>query len=120
LRLPKPLQFSSSATRRTENFPRLGQPTHETHPHLLQAGEITPGITATEYALRRAALASSLPEGAVAVIPSADIKYRSGPVFYEFHQSPDFFYLTGFLEPEAVAIIGIPLSPPSSPSCLTH
>jgi len=40
------------------------------------------------------------------VIPSASVKYRSGPVFYKFHQDPDFFYLTGFLEPEAVAVIG--------------
>lgn len=40
------------------------------------------------------------------MIPSASVKYRSGPVFYKFHQDPDFFYLTGFLEPEAVAVIG--------------
>jgi len=26
-------------------------------------------------------------------------------VFYEFHQEPNFFYLTGFNEPEAVAVI---------------
>lgn len=101
-------QFSSctAALQAAERCPRLlGQPTHETHPHLLKEGEVTPGITATEYALRRAQLASNLPDGAVAVIPSADIKYRSGPVFYEFHQAPDFYYLTGFLEPEAVAVI---------------
>ncbi|KAI5849826.1 peptidase M24, structural domain-containing protein [Tricharina praecox] len=84
---------------------KLGQPTHETHPHLLKAGEVTPGITAIEYALRRSQLAASLPEGGIAVIPSSIIKYRSGPVFYEFHQDPDFFYLTGFLEPESVAVI---------------
>ncbi|CCX05127.1 peptidase M24, structural domain-containing protein [Pyronema domesticum] len=84
---------------------RLGQPTHETHPHYLNAGEITPGIDALEYSLRRAQLASHLPEGGVAIIPSSTTKYRSGPVFYEFHQSPDFFYLTGFLEPDSCAVI---------------
>ncbi len=26
-------------------------------------------------------------------------------MFYEFHQEPNFFYLTGFNEPEAVAVI---------------
>jgi len=26
-------------------------------------------------------------------------------VFYEFHQEPNFLYLTGFNEPEAVAVI---------------
>ena len=69
---------------------------------------VTPGITAVEYALRRAKLAAALPPGGIAVISSASVKYRSGPVFYEFHQNPDFFYLTGFLEPESVAVIGFP------------
>ncbi|KAF4550051.1 Metallopeptidase-like protein 3 [Elsinoe fawcettii] len=84
---------------------KYGQPLHETHPHILQAGELTPGITAVEYHERRARLAKSLPRGGVAVLPSADIKTRSGAVFYEFHQQPDFFYLTGFNEPEALAVI---------------
>ena len=44
------------------------------------------------------------------MIPSASVKYRSGPVFYDFHQDPDFFYLTGFLEAESVAVIGFLLS----------
>ncbi|KAF1813419.1 xaa-pro dipeptidase app [Eremomyces bilateralis CBS 781.70] len=84
---------------------QFGQPLHETHPHLLQLGELTPGISALEYAQRRAKLAAILPKGAVAIIPSADVKYRSGAVFYEFHQDPDFYYLTGFNEPESLAII---------------
>ena len=87
--------------------PRFGQPTFETHPHIVGHGEITPGISALEYATRRSALAASLPPGSVAVVPSADIKYRSGVVFYPFHQSPDFLYLTGFLEPSAVCVIGL-------------
>ncbi|KAI9877181.1 MAG: hypothetical protein M1830_004616 [Pleopsidium flavum] len=102
---------------------RFGQPVHETHPHLLKAGEgqlprgargrdtlndgdlVTPGITALEYAHRRAKLASKLPDNSIAVIAASDIKYRSGAVFYEFHQDSNFFYLTGFNEPEALAII---------------
>ncbi|RDW75173.1 hypothetical protein BP6252_06315 [Coleophoma cylindrospora] len=84
---------------------QFGQPVHETHPHLLRAGEITPGITAQEYADRRARLAARLPENGIAVLPAADTKWRSGAVFYEFHQEPNFFYLTGFNEPEAVAVI---------------
>ncbi|ODH48755.1 hypothetical protein GX48_05080 [Paracoccidioides brasiliensis] len=85
---------------------RFGQPLHETHPHLLKAGELTPGITAREYAHRRSKLASKLPKNAIAVVAASDIKYRSGSVFYEHHQDPDFFYLTGFNEPGALAIIG--------------
>jgi len=84
----------------------FGQPVHETHPHLLQPGELTPGITAQEYADRRTRLAAQLPEKAIAIVAASDIVFRSGSVFYEFHQDPDFLYLTGFNEPEAVAIIG--------------
>ncbi|MCJ1451388.1 hypothetical protein MMC28_001724 [Mycoblastus sanguinarius] len=85
---------------------QFGQPLHETHPHLLKAGELTPGITALEYARRRSKLASKLPKNAVAILAASEIKYRSGAVFYDFHQDSNFFYLTGFNEPDAVAVIG--------------
>ena len=84
----------------------FGQPVHETHPHLLGPGEMTPGISAQEFYNRRTELAKSLPHGAVAIVAAADTIYRSGSVFYEFHQDPDFLYLTGFNEPEALAVIG--------------
>ncbi|EKG11849.1 hypothetical protein MPH_11345 [Macrophomina phaseolina MS6] len=84
---------------------QFGQPLHETHPHLLKAGEVTPGITALEYAKRRAALARALPPNSAAILAASDTKYRSGAVFYDFHQDPDFYYLTGFNEPEALAVI---------------
>lgn len=66
---------------------------------------VTPGITAQEYADRRARLAASLPPDGVAILASADTKYRSGVVTYEFHQEPNFLYLTGFNEPQSVAVI---------------
>ena len=84
---------------------QFGQPLHETHPRLLGPGELTPGISAFEYAERRARLAKSMPPGSVAILAASDIKTRSGAVFYKFHQDPNFFYLTGFNETEAVAII---------------
>ncbi|KAJ8062887.1 hypothetical protein OCU04_008138 [Sclerotinia nivalis] len=84
---------------------QFGQPVHETHPHLLNAGEVTPGITAQEYADRRADFAAKLPPNSIAILRGADIKYRSGAVFHEFHQQSNFFYLTGFNEPEAFAVI---------------
>jgi intermediate cleaving peptidase 55 len=98
---------------------KFGQPLHETHAHLLGAGEresvrlcyecpvntcripVTPGISALEYATRRTKLAAHLPDNAIAVLASSDIKYRSGTVFYEFHQNPDFFYLTGMNLPSS-------------------
>lgn len=56
---------------------------------------VTPGITALEYAQRRTKLAAQLPANAIAVVAASDIVYRTGHVFYDFHQDPDFFYLTG-------------------------
>ncbi|PGH11153.1 hypothetical protein AJ80_07255 [Polytolypa hystricis UAMH7299] len=84
---------------------QFGQPLHETHPHILKAGELSPGITALEYAHRRSKLASKLPKHGVAVLASSELQYKSGNVFYSYHQDPDFFYLTGFNEPGALAII---------------
>ncbi|KAI9827667.1 MAG: hypothetical protein M1826_006230 [Phylliscum demangeonii] len=56
---------------------------------------LTPGITAVEYAGRRAELAAKLPLNSVAIVSASAVKYRSGAVFYPFHQNPYFFYLTG-------------------------
>ncbi|KAL8797849.1 MAG: hypothetical protein Q9195_000201 [Heterodermia aff. obscurata] len=81
---------------------QFGQSLHETHPHLLRPGE---RITAQEYAQRRSRLAAKLPNDGIAILAAADVKYRSGAVFYDFHQDPNFFYLTGFNEPDAVAIV---------------
>lgn len=84
---------------------QFGQPVYETHPHILKPGEITPGITAQEYHDRRAALAQSLPRDAVAILESAETKWRSGAVFFPFRQDSNFLYLTGFSEPESLAVI---------------
>ena len=85
---------------------QFGQPLHETHPHIIAPGELTPGVSALEYHHRRAALARKLPRNSIAILAGSELKYRSGAVFYDFHQEPNFFYLTGFNEQEAVAVIG--------------
>lgn len=41
----------------------------------------------------------------VAIIPSAREATRSNDTHYRFRQDSDFFYLTGFEEPEAIAVI---------------
>ncbi|GKT44161.1 intermediate cleaving peptidase 55 [Colletotrichum spaethianum] len=84
---------------------QFGQPVHETHPHVLKAGEITPGITAQEYWERRARLAEKLPDDGVAVLAAADLKYRSGAVFFPYRQESNFLYLTGWNEGDSVAVI---------------
>ncbi len=58
----------------------------------------------TVYEERRAALASRIGDG-VAVIPSATLRIRNNDAEYEFRQNSDFFYLTGFNEPDAVLVI---------------
>src|SRR6059036_2479438 len=42
---------------------------------------------------------------ALAVIPGGVESLRNGDVQYEFRQASDFFFLTGFDEPDAVAVI---------------
>jgi Xaa-Pro aminopeptidase len=42
---------------------------------------------------------------AMAIIPGAVESARNGDVHYEFRQASDFFFLTGFDEPDAVAVI---------------
>jgi Xaa-Pro aminopeptidase len=53
---------------------------------------------------RREHLLRSIGEGAVAVLPSAPVAVRSNDVEFVYRQDNDFYYLTGFTEPEAVAV----------------
>jgi intermediate cleaving peptidase 55 len=46
-----------------------------------------------------------MPPKSVAIIPGATVKYREYPVFYPFSQNSNFAYLTGFLEPDSLAVI---------------
>jgi Xaa-Pro aminopeptidase len=45
--------------------------------------------------------------GAVAVIPSAQVYTRNNDVDHEYRQDSDFFYLTGFEEPESVLVMDL-------------
>ena len=60
--------------------------------------------TAKEYARRRQDLMRQIGDG-IAVIPSAPISTRNGDVHYRYRADSDFYYLTGFNEPEAVAVL---------------
>ena len=42
---------------------------------------------------------------AIAVIPAAPVRLRNNDVEYAYRQDSDFFYLTGFAEPESVAVL---------------
>jgi Xaa-Pro aminopeptidase len=43
-------------------------------------------------------------EGAVAILPSAPVSVRSNDVEFVYRQDNDLYYLTGFAEPESVAV----------------
>ena len=62
-------------------------------------------ISQREYQERRRKLAQKLPQGAIAIIPAADEVVRNGDAHYRFRQDSDFYYLTGFNEPEALLLI---------------
>ena len=67
--------------------------------------ETAPIDTIAEAAHRRSRLAERMGEACVAVVPAAFEQPRNRDVHHPFRQDSDFFYLTGFPEPEAVAVI---------------
>ena len=58
-----------------------------------------------EFAKRRAYLAQQMGTSSIAILPSASVKDRNRDVDYPFRQDSDFYYLTGFNEPDAVLVI---------------
>ncbi|MFZ5552822.1 MAG: aminopeptidase P N-terminal domain-containing protein [Bacteroidota bacterium] len=54
---------------------------------------------------RREALRNLMPDNSMAVFFSNPIRNRSNDVDFEFHQDPNFYYLTGLNEPNAVLLI---------------
>jgi intermediate cleaving peptidase 55 len=66
---------------------------------------VTPGITAEEYHARRVALSTQMVPNSAVILPAAVVKYKSGPAFYPFRQESNFLYLTGFSEPDSLAVL---------------
>jgi Xaa-Pro aminopeptidase len=58
-----------------------------------------------EFARRRRQLSRIMGRDAIAIVPAAPVAIRNNDVEYAYRQDSDFFYLTGFGEPEAVAVI---------------
>lgn len=59
----------------------------------------------TEFAKRRSNLMRMVGEDGIAILPSAPVRTRSRDVEYRYRQDSDFYYLTGFAEPDAVAVL---------------
>lgn len=58
-----------------------------------------------EFKNRRQKLMKLLGDGSMAILPAAPEQRRSRDVHYPYRQDSDFYYLTGFSEPEAIAVI---------------
>ena len=58
-----------------------------------------------ERARRRKNLMRAIGKDSIAIIPSAPEKNRSRDTDYRYRQDSDFYYLTGFEEPESVAVL---------------
>ncbi|PWN25288.1 hypothetical protein BDZ90DRAFT_234134 [Jaminaea rosea] len=83
-------------------------PSHDYH-HSLRgdaaSSQLTPGITRAEYEARRRNLVDAIPDGSVVLVMGGRVKYMSGAIFYRFRQASNFFYLTGFNEPDAALVL---------------
>ncbi len=67
--------------------------------------QLTTDMRKDEFARRRRQLMKMMGRGAIAILPAVPEKTRNSDVSYEYRPDSDFFYLTGFAEPEAVAVL---------------
>jgi Xaa-Pro aminopeptidase len=61
-------------------------------------------IKMTEYAKRRKLLMQKIGPHGIVILASSPTARRNGDADYHYRQHSDFYYMTGFQEPEAVAI----------------
>ena len=57
------------------------------------------------YRERRKQLLDQMPEGSIMVIAAESVKTRNNDAEYPFRQSSNFYYLTGFNEPDALLVM---------------
>src|SRR5512139_2109914 len=62
-------------------------------------------MTKSEFATRRKRLMQQMGNSSIAIIPTAPARTRNRDIEHPFRPDSDFYYLTGFAEPEAVAVI---------------
>jgi len=58
-----------------------------------------------EFARRRRQLMRMIGKDAIAILPAAPVRHRNGDIEYAYRQDSHFYYLTGFSEPESVAVL---------------
>lgn len=70
-----------------------------------QQGLPTDNLSSTFHKERREALRKKMPVNTVAVFFANAMRNRANDVDYVYHQDPNFYYLTGYQEPNAVLLI---------------
>lgn len=63
------------------------------------------GISKSEFARRRKNFMALMETNSIAIIPSAREQLRSRDTEFPFRQDSDFYYLSGFVEPDAVLVL---------------
>ena len=58
-----------------------------------------------EFARRRRQFMRMIGKDAIAVLPAAPVRHRNGDIEYAYRQDSQFYYLAGFPEPDAVAVL---------------
>ncbi|KAK4318201.1 hypothetical protein Pmani_010778 [Petrolisthes manimaculis] len=88
---------------------QAGQPLPHTHPHLVEPGQVTSGISREEYSQRRECLMKRLgqEEGKhhVVILPATPRRYMIDKIPYLYRQDTDMLYLSGCLEPDCVLVL---------------
>ena len=72
---------------------------------IAQNGNPNDYLSAQFHKERREALRAKMPENSVAVFFGNPIRNRANDVDFIYHQDPDFYYLTGYKEPNSVLVI---------------
>ncbi|KAF4533239.1 hypothetical protein B566_EDAN005154 [Ephemera danica] len=110
-------QCNSDSTSRSlehllqKNILSCGQPTVYSHPHILQEGELLPGIHIQEFRSRRQQLmediwqSNSLEQTHIVIIPAATQCYMTERIPYPYRQNSDMLYLSGCMEPNCALVI---------------
>src|SRR6185437_8481352 len=62
-------------------------------------------VTKNEFAKRRQQIIKKIGRSGIVILAAAPVVPRNGDANYPYRQNNDFYYLTGFEEPESVAII---------------
>ncbi|MEE2827767.1 MAG: aminopeptidase P N-terminal domain-containing protein, partial [Myxococcota bacterium] len=70
-------------------------------------------LDSSVYAKRRARILDGMPDGSAMLLPTSPERVRSNDTHYPFRPASDFYYVTGFSEPEAWAVLRKGLEGPS-------